>query len=449
VSRPIFVYLSAADTEEDRAWRRQVELHLKPLVRRQQIRIQHRECLSAGEEPSKRIPDLVEATDIFIPLLSASYLDDEIAYEIELATALRRREQHRLRIWPIKAAAVAVPEGDPAAVLQKLVGFPRASNVTLAALAKTHQVDEVLASLAKELGGVMKLVEGEDSAARSIKRDLIRTGRDVAALGPIRNRFALVIGVDHFADAPSLKFCTSDAKQLASRLQALNYCVRSLYEAHEDGVRSQPTRQNIERALVAASKSAGEEDLLFVHVGTHGTVLPSGKPILLAQDTYLESLESTGIPIATIEELLHASAARRVVLSLDACHSGIDPMQGKRALGDPATSAAEFYAKVYEAAEGFAVIAACTSDQFAYEDLEAGYGVYTHFLMEALEGSVAISGSPSGRDKGFVTLDDVKKHVLARMREWCFLKNKKPQEPNVRSQIIGDLILADYRSPAA
>ncbi|MEA5574263.1 hypothetical protein, partial [Calothrix sp. UHCC 0171] len=66
------------------------------------------------------------------------------------------------------------------------------------------------------------------------------------------------------------------------------------------------------------------------------------------------------------------SQARQLVLTLDACHSGVEL---GRDLTDP-----DFIRNVYKLAEGFALIAASTAQQKAFEWQEKQHGVFTYYV---------------------------------------------------------------------
>lgn len=61
----------------------------------------------------------------------------------------------------------------------------------------------------------------------------------------------------------------------------------------------------------------------------------------------------------TEEQYMRNSKARSLVLTLDASHTGVDVGRG---ITDP-----EFIHNVYDLAVGFALIAACTAQQVAFE----------------------------------------------------------------------------------
>lgn len=71
---------------------------------------------------------------------------------------------------------------------------------------------------------------------------------------------------------------------------------------------------------------------------------------------------------------MRTSKAQRLILTLDACHTGVDVGRG---LSDP-----EFMRNAYDLAEGFALIAASTAQQKAQEWKEKEHGVFTYYLLE-------------------------------------------------------------------
>lgn len=448
MTRPIAVYLSHADTEEDRALRKRIERALKYLVLTNRISIQHRDSVPSGELRTHQIGQMVDAADIFLPFMDQDYLGDDLVYNTELPIALRRRESDTLRIWPLFVGPMAELEDHPVQPIAGLVGFPSTQGVTLDLLQTRHEFEEEMVKLANALDAThIRPLANEKREVRITKVERAKRHVRSAELAELENRFALVVGIDQFAGAPELRYCRADALALEQKLKSLGYEVRSLYENHPGGIAARPTEQTVLRTLEVICKNAAESDLIFVHFSTHGD-LRNGQAILLAQDSAVEGLNPGGIPLATIEDMLLECKAARVVVSLDACHSGFDRRRGTRALGEPPPSVRDFYETFYGSAEGYAVISACAADQVAYEDEASGHGIFTRLILEALDGEIPPHASaPAARaEKQFVTLDDVKEYVSVRMRQWCVAKSHSPQEFTIRSQMIGDLILADYRA---
>lgn len=64
-----------------------------------------------------------------------------------------------------------------------------------------------------------------------------------------------------------------------------------------------------------------------MHFACHGTQLDKGngkEPVLIARDTRQHLLETRSLAVAEVEKIIKDSGARWLILTLDACHTGID-----------------------------------------------------------------------------------------------------------------------------
>ncbi|OQY18478.1 MAG: hypothetical protein B6I34_10670, partial [Anaerolineaceae bacterium 4572_32.1] len=283
---------------------------------------------------------------------------------------------------------------------------------------------EELRTLCAQLGVPYDDLRGEGRSARA--RELILR---------MQRRDRLDELADHYHDpaVPTLKYCVNDVLALERALKELGYTVVTLRDDADDS-QWQPTRNNVEARLALLCQSVQPDDLLLVHFACHGH-LAQGAPVLVMQDTHITTpaiLARQSLPLVEVERQMRGSQARRLVLTLDACHTGVEM---GRDLTDP-----QFIHNVYELAEGFALIAASTAQQIAQEWREKEHGVFTYHLLEGLSGKADRAG------KGFVTVDDLKTHVLDGLRRWNVTHSGVLQEPTVRSEGMGDIILANYRS---
>lgn len=251
--------------------------------------------------------------------------------------------------------------------------------------------------------------------------------------GPIKNRWALLVGINRYNDPaiPPLNFCVNDVLALEKMLTSVGYTVVTLHDDAPEAHRK-PTRTNVEAELKTLCDTATADDLLLVHLGCHGELDDKQQPVLVLTDTRRSILAESGIPLVKVETQLRASKARRLVIFLDACHAGVK--DGSRGLPDP-----QFLHNAHDLAEGFALIAASTAQQKAQEWQKEKHGVFTYFLLEGLAGRADHVG------KQFVTVDDVKTYVLDGLRRWRVENSGLIQEPTARSEGMGDIILADRR----
>lgn len=254
-------------------------------------------------------------------------------------------------------------------------------------------------------------------------------------LQPVKNRWALLVGINRYVDYPLLRYCVKDVQALEKLLSQLGYTVVSLHDQRVRDGRHFPTRNNIEAELFRLCETVEEDDLLLVHFACHGKLVGKveGKqPVLVAQDSRDTTLLRTGLPLIEVEEIMKSSRAKRLVLLLDACHTGVEIGRGD--LEDP-----EFIRNVYELAEGFAMIAGSTAQQITQESELMQQGVFTHFLLEGLSGKADLGS------KGFVTVNDLSKYVLDRLRKWSVPSGARLQEPTAKVSGFGDIPLAYYR----
>ncbi len=252
-----------------------------------------------------------------------------------------------------------------------------------------------------------------------------------AAPGPIKARWALLVGVNHYVDPafPALKYCVNDVLALEKTLKGLHYTVVTLHDKATEE-RLLPTRDNVEAELARLCQVAGPDDLLWVHFACHGKLV-DGQPVLITCETRAPTLVRKALPLAEVERTMRGGKARRLALTLDACHTGVEI---GRDLADP-----EFIRNAYELAEGFALIAASTAQQIAQEWDEKEHGVFTYYLLEGLSGQADQAG------KGFVTVGDLATHTLDGLRRWNVEHGGLLQEPTARTDGMGDMILADHR----
>ncbi len=183
-------------------------------------------------------------------------------------------------------------------------------------------------------------------------------------------------------------------------------------------------------ALNSVAQNADEGSLLLFHFSGHG-IAEAGQSYLLPRDAQAAALSDTSISMARVHQIMEESQARAKVIVLDACHSGASV--GK---SSPRMSP-EFIERVFEQAEGLAVLASCKQNQQSWEWPEEDHGVFTHFLLEALDGDADFD------EKGFVTVQDVGRYVTDQVRKWS-AENDKPQTPTLEVKVAGDIVLLHY-----
>lgn len=202
---------------------------------------------------------------------------------------------------------------------------------------------------------------------------------------PVRDKWALVIGISNFekSSVPQLKFAAKDAKDFYEYLtKEANFA--------PDHVRlilnEKATRKRIlsELGNKFLARMAKPDDLIVLYFSTHGS--PSqldirGRNFIVAYDTEPEELYATGIEMQEIADSINDRVlSDRVLLVLDACHSGnVNPEGGKgiHRVGN-------FDAQAFAVGSGQMVICSSEPDQQSWESKRYNNGVFTKNLLAGL-----------------------------------------------------------------
>ena len=199
---------------------------------------------------------------------------------------------------------------------------------------------------------------------------------------PIRDKWALVVGVSEFANpALNLKYSAKDAKDFA------DYLVKEADFA-PDHVKVLLNKDATERRILSElgdrwlPRVANPDDLVVIFVSTHGSGAEldvGGQNYLIAYDTDVQDLYTTGVPMQRlakdIKDRVHCD---RVVIFLDACHSGGVKSESK-GLTRTGVDASEL-----AMGSGRMVIASSAEDQVSWESKNGANGVFTAALLQSL-----------------------------------------------------------------
>lgn len=304
---------------------------------------------------------------------------------------------------------------------------------TLAILAVTVSLSVVApAALAIAPKAQTKLVPSKATESKAIESNAIESQSETpTAASPVADKWALIVGISKFNDEKiNLKFAAKDATDFADFLiKHENFAPDHVLLLTDD----KATRKNILESLGSKwlPRLAMPSDLVVLYFSTHGSpsdIDEGGVNYLIAHDTELDNLYATGIPM---QDLVHMIKGRvhsdRIVIFLDACHSGATTADGK---GIVRVSNVDADAVVQ--GTGQLVISSSAPNERSWESKNDSNGVFTKHLISALSknGVATTLGSAFG---------DLKQEVQAEvLRDRAQL-----QTPVMRSKWQGaDLALA-------
>lgn len=201
---------------------------------------------------------------------------------------------------------------------------------------------------------------------------------------PVRDKWALIVGISNFQDNKlNLKYPAKDAKDFNDYLlKEGNFApdhVKLL-------VNEQATRANILSELGDKwlPRVANPDDLVVIYISSHGSASDmdiGGVNYLLAYDSQVDSLYASGLPMQDLTRIIKGRVhSDRVVLVLDACHSGAaDP--GSKGLFRQGN------VDITEVAQGTGqlVISSSQPSQVSWESKHYQNSVFTRCLIESLK----------------------------------------------------------------
>lgn len=182
---------------------------------------------------------------------------------------------------------------------------------------------------------------------------------------------ALIVGIDYYADIPSLYGCVSDAKAVKQVLErhadgTINFYIRML---NSTGPRQYVCRNQLRAALIDLF-SSDVETALFYFSG-HGYIDDLSGYLITSECSFGDD----GLSLNDILVLANKSPAKNKIVILDSCHSGA----AASSLNNRKYSA--------EIAEGVSILTASSADQYAVE--VDGSGLFTSAFINALKGDAA------------------------------------------------------------
>jgi hypothetical protein len=200
--------------------------------------------------------------------------------------------------------------------------------------------------------------------------------------------YALVIGISNYKNGcdpgqglapnqfPNLKFAAKDAEDFANFLRHygfINYNVASLLNEDADlnGIK-------VELEKLRENCKQSQDPLVIVYFSGHGWADAEERHYLIPWEAERDQLRATAFMNKEFNGYLDELPTKRLVVFLDACHSGAMGIDGAR-------GGVQQY--VYEglgAGEGRYLIASCGPGQQSYEWKEKENGIFTRHLIDLL-----------------------------------------------------------------
>jgi hypothetical protein len=201
------------------------------------------------------------------------------------------------------------------------------------------------------------------------------------------SQFALLVGIGAYQHIRPLSKTATDARDLHNLLAQSGYPAANLALLADE----QASKATISDKLDWLARRAGPDDTVLIFFSGHGAQRIGGfEPgeYLCPVEADWYNLRSTAISNEELTTALRAIRAARVVVFLDACHSG--------GVGEPKDAAVQVKAGLSEQAyiqlaqgHGRIVIASCQPNEVSWELTDMRNGLFTHYLLEGLRGGAS------------------------------------------------------------
>ena len=254
-----------------------------------------------------------------------------------------------------------------------------------------------------------------EALEQQINPFVLSTSREIKPTGPVREKWALVVGIGRFRDPtiPTLHFTAADATGFAQSLLSANV---GRFKSSNVAVLTdlQATTRNIREKLNWLARSARPDDLVVIYIAAHGSSRDfdtAGVNYIITADTEIlpkagaqrdktsdtdkdidhDALFATALPMVDIANTVASRVrATRVAVFLDTCFSGAAAGSG----GTKNVSAAMNFKSVSTSTldrmsegAGRVILAASQENQESLESSALGHGYFTYYLLQGLQQS--------------------------------------------------------------
>jgi CheY-like chemotaxis protein len=203
----------------------------------------------------------------------------------------------------------------------------------------------------------------------------------------LENAHALIIGVAKYNHLRHLSKTVVDAQDLYKTLLQNGYIESNVFVLLDQ----KATKNAIDDRLNWLSGRVKADDTVVIFFSGHGAQMVGGfspGEYLCPIEAEPGRLKDTCISHDEFTTALRAIHARRLVVLLDACHSG--------GIGEPKdfdvqvkTGLSETAYTHFAEVGGRFIIASCRPDEFSWELANMQNGLFTHYLLEGIRGKAA------------------------------------------------------------
>lgn len=286
--------------------------------------------------------------------------------------------------------------------------YQKALTILSKAIGQDNDRYKLFAARQKDFGATSTSIATARDTTTSTSNSLQITDQSTASNTPVADKWALVIGVSKFTNPSiNLKYPAKDARDFYDFLINKQHFAKDHVGLLLD---EKATRENI-CAMIGDKwlpRVAAPDDLVLIYISSHGsasTMDVGGLNYVVAHNTDVDSLYATGIPLQQLTQMVKARVhSNRVVIILDACHSGAASADSKGL-----SVSRNYDAEAIAQGTGQLVLCSSSPAEVSWESKQYNNGVFTKRLMEAL----AKNGEKTSLSEAYSSLkESVQNEVL-------------------------------------
>ncbi len=294
-----------------------------------------------------------------------------------------------------------------------------------------------------------------DSTGLADTQAMILEVRPTPDVVPVANVWALIIGIADYEEIEDLPFAQRDAEAMvrwllgngvpAEQIRLLTGAETELSDTPGLHV-ARATLVNVREGLGWLRRVASQDDLVLIHFSGHGyqgaddgtDEVDGVDEFFVLHDTRSTAKDDTALRDDEFGRFLDRIASDHVLIFFDSCYSGglsrsLPP--GRRASGDEEDWFGDLRL------EGRLVLAASSEGEEAFESPQLEHGVFTHFLLEGLNGAADLNGDYH------VTVWELYEYVATRVPDFVATERGEPQHPQLLGEGETRIILALKERP--
>jgi len=237
-----------------------------------------------------------------------------------------------------------------------------------------------------------------------------------------RNLYILSIGVSNFKNSGAhfsdLKYADDDALAIENQFKNMeNVLYNQVFT--KTLTNTQATRIEIIDALEWLEKSPSQGDIAVLFVSSHG-FKEGENSYLMPYDGYADKLRATAIDFYDINQTVAKLSNKherncRVLMLLDACHSGQFGVQGEK--GANQINIDNAIRTLNKSEFGIMMLHSSESSETSFEDPAWKHGAFTFAILEALQ-----QGKGDVSNDGVIEFDELSLYVKNRVKELTNMK---------------------------